>query len=442
MAKTTIIIGNGIAGITAARHIRKLSDNRIIVVSAESEHFYSRTALMYIYMGHMKYEHTKPYEDWFWKKNRIELVKDLVTKIDIDHSKIVLKSATELTYNDLIIATGSTSNFPNWPGSDSRGIQGLYSLQDLDQIETQTQGVQKAVVVGGGLIGIEMAEMLHSRGIHVTLIVREKNYWNIVLPENEAKMINREIVNNGIELRLSTEVKEFRADETGKVKSLITNLDEEITCEFVGIAVGVSPNIKLLEASGINTNRGIVVDSNLRTNIPHIYAIGDCAEVQNPESGRKSTEAVWYAGKIMGETVAHTITGTPKEYSPGLWYNSAKFFNLEYQVYGFVPVDESAEFDSLYWEDESGSRALRLVYKTKDFALTGINSIGIRIRQNIAENWILEETDLKTVVTNLKSADFNAEFSKKFHSHFVELYNDKFQDKIETKKKQRAFFNL
>ena len=80
--ETIIIIGNGISGVTAARHIRKLSDKRIIIVSAESEYFFSRTALMYVYMGHMKFEHTQPYENWFWKKNRIELVHGYVTEVD------------------------------------------------------------------------------------------------------------------------------------------------------------------------------------------------------------------------------------------------------------------------------------------------------------------------------------------------------------------------
>ena len=83
MRKNVVIIGNGVAGITCARHIRKQSNFDITVISSESKYFYSRTALMYIFMGHMKYEHTKPYEDWFWDKNRIKLVKDHVTLIDI-----------------------------------------------------------------------------------------------------------------------------------------------------------------------------------------------------------------------------------------------------------------------------------------------------------------------------------------------------------------------
>jgi NADH oxidase (H2O2-forming) len=100
--KNIVIIGNGVSGITAARHIRKRSDHRITVISAETDHFFSRTALMYIYMGHMKYEHTKPYEDWFWEKNRIELRRDYVSKVNPESNTILLDSGERLNYDEFI----------------------------------------------------------------------------------------------------------------------------------------------------------------------------------------------------------------------------------------------------------------------------------------------------------------------------------------------------
>ena len=157
-----VIIGNGIAGITAARHIRKLSDNEITVISGETDHFFSRTALMYIYMGHMKYENTKPYEDWFWDKNRINLKKAWVKSIDFDQKEIALDGEGNMAYDKLILATGSQSNKFGWPGQDLDGVQGLYSYQDLELMEANTKDVHQAVILGGGLIGVEMAEMLHS----------------------------------------------------------------------------------------------------------------------------------------------------------------------------------------------------------------------------------------------------------------------------------------
>ncbi len=144
--KHVVILGNGISGITAARHIRKHSDYRITVISAETEHFFSRTALMYIYMGHMKYEHTKPYEDYFWEKNRIELRYARVQTFDFANKTLSLldqgtEVPSELTYDILILGVGSVSNQFGWPGQDLEGVQGLYSYQDLEAMEANTPKV-------------------------------------------------------------------------------------------------------------------------------------------------------------------------------------------------------------------------------------------------------------------------------------------------------------
>ena len=127
-----VIIGNGIAGITAARHLRKRdSDVELTVISKESKYFFSRTALMYVYMGHMKQEHTQPYENWFWEKNRINLVHDEVVDVDFKAQALKLKNS-DIVYDNLIIATGSKPNKFGWPGQDLPGVRGLYSLQDLE----------------------------------------------------------------------------------------------------------------------------------------------------------------------------------------------------------------------------------------------------------------------------------------------------------------------
>src|SRR5690606_1035135 len=204
-----VIIGNGISGVTAARHIRKLSNHKITIISAETEHFFSRTALMYIYMGHMKYEHTKPYEDWFWKKNRINLIKGWVSDIDFNAKKCILKDGNKIDYESLIIATGSTTRYYDWPGQNSKGVIGMVSLQDLEAMENWAPNndiCKHAVIVGGGLIGVEMAEMLHTRKIPVTMLVREKNFWGNVLPPESARLISHHIKSHGIDLRHEEEL--------------------------------------------------------------------------------------------------------------------------------------------------------------------------------------------------------------------------------------------
>jgi len=414
-----VIIGNGIAGITAARHIRKLSADHIItVVSAETDFFFSRTALMYIYMGHMRFEDTKPYEDWFWKKNRIELLRGFVHKVEPESRQLLFDDGSTLSFDHLLIATGSKSNKFGWPGQDLAGVQGLYHYQDLENMERLSAGLRRAVIVGGGLIGIEMAEMFHSRHIPVTFLVRENNFWDGVLPLEEAQMINRHILENGIDLRLGTELKEILPDAEGKARAVVTNHGETIECGFVGLTVGVSPNIAFLKDSGIETDRGVLVNEFLQTNIPGIFAAGDCAQLRAPRPGRRPIEAVWYTGRMMGETAAYNIVGGGQSavgtglitYNPGIWFNSAKFLDIEYQVYGTVLPNMPENQTSVYWEHPNGRRSVRIVYDRHTGSVVGFNLMGVRYRHEICEKWLSAGTHIEKVLQNLGMAHFDPEF--------------------------------
>lgn len=430
-----VIIGNGISGITTARHIRKKSDHYITVISAETDYFFSRTALMYIYMGHMKYEHTKPYEDWFWAKNRITLRRAYVQSVDTANKLLSFADGTTMEYDKLVLATGSKPNKFGWPGQDLKGVQGLYSYQDLETMEQHTQGISRAVVVGGGLIGIEMAEMLLSRNIPVTFLVRENSFWNNVLPEEESEMINRHIREHQVDLRLSAALKEILPDENGRVRAIVTEQGEEIACQFVGLTVGVSPNIGFLEGSGIEINRGIMVDPFLATSVKDVYAVGDCAEFRIPNGERKSIEQVWYTGRMMGETLAETLCNKPTRYKPGYWFNSAKFFDIEYQTYGWVWAKPRENEHDFYWEHASGKISLRLRWDKKSHKLLGVNNFGFRLRHHAFDKWFKESRTVQYVLEHLKDANFDPEFYQQHEQRIVDQFNAEHGTNISLKKK-------
>ena len=426
-----VIIGNGISGVTTARHIRKLSDKKITIISAETEHFFSRTALMYVYMGHMKFEHTKPYEDWFWKKNRIDLKFGFVSSIETKSKTIYFENHDSLQYDKLVIATGSKSNKFGWPGQDLKGVQGLYHKQDLDNLEIYAPNnkvCKRAVIVGGGLIGIELAEMLNTRNIPVTFLVRESSFWNGVLPKGESEMINRHIKNHHIDLRLSTNLKEIISDENGKVKSvIIEETGEEIPCDFVGLTAGVSPNIDFLKNSDIETNGGILVNRYLETNIKDVFAIGDCAEQREVIGNRRPIEAVWYTGRMMGETLAQTICGNKLEYKPGHWFNSAKFFDIEYQTYGWVFSKPKEGHQHFHWKHNDDTKCITIEVDSETNAFLGINTFGIRMRHEIFDKWLTEKRTVDYVMQHLVEANFDPEFYKHFEKEILSTYKNQLQ---------------
>ena len=299
MQEHIVIIGNGISGVTTARHIRKLSDKKITIVSAETEYFFSRTALMYIYMGHMKFEHTQPYENWFWKKNRIELKKGYVKTIDTNSKTLSFAEGNTLQYDKLVIATGSKpSSLP-------------FINVDKERIITSTEALKlkeipkHMIVIGGGVIGLELGQVYKRLGSEVSIV----EYMDRIIPTMDSGLSR--------ELNKVFKKAKFKMNVSHKVKSIERVGDEVIVkadnkkgeeVEFRGdyclVSVGRSPYTSGLstEAAGVKLDeRGRVeVNGSLQTSASNIYAVGDV--VKGAMLAHKaSEEAVMVAEIIAGQ---------------------------------------------------------------------------------------------------------------------------------------------
>ncbi|MCC3152468.1 FAD-dependent oxidoreductase [Hymenobacter sp. BT770] len=437
-----VIIGNGITGVTCALAVRRLRpEAQITIVSSESAHHYSRTALMYVYMGHLRPQDIKPYEDWFWAENRLTLVHATATSLHTNENLVTLDNGSTLRYDQLLLATGSESKLADWPGQHLAGVQGFYNLPDLAAMTRDTHGIGRGVVVGGGLIGAELAEMLHSRGIAATVLVRAPHFWGSVLPPEEAQLVDRQFQENHVAVHYGTELREILGDAQGRVRAVVTAAGEEIACQWVGLAIGVTSNLTLAKTSTLETDRGILVDEYLRTSVPNVYAAGDCAQFRQPDAAEVSIEQLWYTGRIQGETVAQTIAGQPTPYRRGVWYNSAKFFNLEYQTYGQAPACSVAGLDSFYWEHPSGRVALRIYFRVEaPHAVVGFNALGLRLRHHVCEQWIQQRAPLETVMAHLGAANFDPEFFPQHEKAIVTAFNQQFPQRVVTLKQKKGLF--
>lgn len=425
-----VIIGNGIAGITLAQQLRRRSCQcRITIISAESPLHFSRTALMYVYMGHMRFQDLIPYADWYFREQKLDLVHDYVTKVDTDKKQLTLQKGESIQYDTLVLATGSRPAYFNWPGQELPGVQGLVTLQDLELMEQNTKDIREAVVVGGGLIGIEMAEMLKSRNIRVCMLVRDKFYWQSVLPQEEAQLVTDHIRSHGIELMLQEELQEILPGESGRVRAIRTKSGKELPCQFVGITTGVEPNVAFLKDSGIALDRGILINEYFETSVADVYAISDCAQFRNPPPGNPTLEQLWYKGRLQAMALAVILIGERKPYNRGPWFNSAKFLDIEYQTYGFVPASFTDAHASLYWQNEQATKAIRILYDKKTEKLLGFNLLGIRYRHDLCDHWLRQQYTVHEVMQELPAVNFDPEFFQRYEEEMLRQYYTRFPDR-------------
>lgn len=421
-----VIIGNGIAGTTVARQVRKRADRPVMVISAEAPYFFSRTALMYYYMGQLTREALKPYEDHFWPKNRIELRQAQVTSLRPENRQLLLHDGTVIHYDQLVIATGSVPRPHPVLSFGIKGVQGFYHWQDVEQLIRLTPRIRQAVVVGGGLIGIELAEMLRAKDIGVTMIVKDAHYWGSILPPEEAALVHDQLRRHGVAVRYQTQVVRVETDANGHLSAVCTDSGETIGCQWAGVAIGVEPAIDFLRGSGISLRRGVLVNAFLETNLQDIYAAGDCAQFEPALPGRAQVEQVWYTGRMQGEVLARTLTGERTAYRPGPWFNSAKFFQLEYQVYGQVPAQDTADIESFVWQDPRQARLLRIAFRRDNGQVTGMHAMGIRYRHVVCEDWLKKGLHLSEVVAALPQANFDGEFGRRPEGDIQAAFRSRF----------------
>ena len=446
-----VIIGNGIAGTSLARMLRKLgSKAEITLISKEKPFFFARTALMYYDMGQIREQDLEPYPRDFWAKNQINCLFDTAQTWNHQNKTLTLASGQTLNYDVLVLALGSQpKTLNNYPLDGSiQGLQGLYHWQDVQRL--QKLNIKRAAIIGGGLIGVELAEMLQYRGAETTLILREPAYWANVLPLEEAQMISQHLEKQGIKLwhQDSLAQIQFQDQTKTRIKSLQTQQGQNLNCDFIGICIGVSPNLSFIhnnpQQPALDYDQGILVDDYLQTNLTDVYAIGDCAQIRQPQAHRQAIEAVWYTAQIMGQTLAHTLhQGQKQAYQPKIWFNSAKFFELEYQVYGQVPKQKLDKDNNLFWQNPKQNQALRLVFDPQTQSLIGIHGLGLRLRQEVCQAWIQTQTPIKQVLQELEKANFNPEFSAPYQDQVRAAYQAQFGETIhQTQASKSKWTNL
>lgn len=408
-----VIIGNGVAGVTAALTARQRdADANITIISGETPYFFSRTALMYSYMDIMQRRDLEPYERSMYHAQRLALLHDWVVDLNAETQQLTLKGGEVLPYDVLILAVGSKPNMAPWKGAEKikDGKVHFVSMQDLDDCERLTPSTKAAVVVGGGLIGIELVECLLFHGIKTTFLIREPHYWPVALAKDEAERVGDHMRKRGVDLRLNESMEEICVDEHGRVCGIKTDKND-IPCQMLGVSIGVHPFIEPI-ASWTHKpalNRGVVVDKTLKTSLPNVYACGDCAEIQSGEGERPLVEQIWYSAKRQGKLAGRNIFGDEAPYVPPTFFNSSKLFEIEYTTVGqVIRVPEGTP--SRYYKMPGRDISVRVVHD--GHRVLGFNMLGSRWNHEILTRWVDERRDPEWVHRHLREAQYDVEFGR------------------------------
>ncbi|SEN69604.1 nitrite reductase large subunit NirB [Lihuaxuella thermophila] len=280
MAKRKLVlVGNGMAGVNCIEHILKLSPESfdITIFGAEPYPNYNRIQLSYVLQGNSGIKDII-LNDWDWyEKNHIKLhAGHKVTRIDTKNKCVYTDTGLTEYYDDLILATGSNPFMLPLPGADLEGVMAYRDIKDCETMIEASKKYKKAAVIGGGLLGLEAARGLLNLGMQVDVVHIFPNLMERQLDPIAGQLLQRELEKQGMNFLLEKQTEAILGRK--RVKGLKFKDGSKIEADLVVMAVGIRPNVALAKESKIKINRGIVVNDYLETNIPNVYAVGECAE--------------------------------------------------------------------------------------------------------------------------------------------------------------------
>jgi len=335
MSETFVIVGAGQAGGQAAESLRREGfEGRIVLVGDEPHIPYQRPPLSKKFMaGEMPLErlYFKPQE--FFDTQNVELRLDLnATGLDAKAKILTLCGGEPLPYDKLLIATGARVRTINIPGADLSGIHYLRNIADVEGIQANFKEGASLVIVGGGYIGLEVAAVAVKRGIKVTVLeVADRVLQRVTSPEMSA-FFEKVHGEEGVDIRTGTGIAAF-AGTDGKLDHVMTDGGERLDADFAVVGIGVLPNEDLAEDAGLAVENGIVVDETGRTSDPHIYAVGDCANLPLEVIGRRIRLESVQNALDQAKVAAANMAGNPKTYNEVPWFWSDQY-ELKLQMAG------------------------------------------------------------------------------------------------------------
>ncbi len=338
-----VLVGNGVAGFSAAQNIRKVDpQGEISIVSNEDLPPYYRIRLNDYIAGEVSEQGLQLKNPSWYQENNIYLVLDTEVETGDPEKKILATTkGKEIGYDKLLLATGSHSFIPPVEGADKKGVFALRNIQDARKISKWAQSVDNVVVIGGGLLGLETANALRKLGKRVVVVEFFPRLLPRQLDEEGAEKLRSNMEKMGFEFRLGLKTSTLQGGDS--VNTALLDNGEELPAEMAVFSAGVRPNIQLAGSMDLQQNKGIVVDDYLQTSDPHVYAAGDVAEWNGNLYG------IWWPAKEQGQIAGANMAGESDIYQGTTMSTKLKVVGIDLASAG--EIDTEGKYESKVYSE-------------------------------------------------------------------------------------------
>lgn len=423
-----VIIGSGVAGMAAIEAIRSVDlAGEIVMIGDDPHGFYSRPGLAYYLTGELHDKALFPRTADDYRKMRFRYVKGRALNIQLDSHSLELENRTHLPFDKLLIAVGARALPLDVPGAALDGVLKLDHMDDAKRILKHARRGRTAVVVGGGITALELAEGLRSRGMKVHYLLRGDRYWSNVLDEQESRIIEARLQHECVTLHYHAEVIEV-IGRGGRVSGVRLLSGQTLKCDLVAYAIGIRPRTELARQAGLEIDRGILVNEYLQTNDPDIFAAGDVAQVHDPMTGRRVLDSLWAPARQQGYTAGLNMAGVRTVYIKAAPFNVTRLAGLTTTIIGTVGRGRDVDIvgiargDSETWRQlpesiaaQSGFDVNRVRVMVGEKTLLGAIVMGDQKLSLPLEKMISEKVDISSIrqrllEPNAKVGDVIADF--------------------------------
>ncbi|WPD18205.1 NAD(P)/FAD-dependent oxidoreductase [Thermaerobacter composti] len=382
-SKRYVIVGNGVAGTTAAETLRRLDPHgRVTLLAAEPYPLYNRVSLPHYLKGTVSEDKVFMRSVEQHAQRGIDLrLATRVVAVHPDERVVVTDSGEELPYDRLLVATGGRPRHLPAPGADTPGVYYFQTLDDTRAMVERLATARRAVVVGGSFIAYELAEGFRRRGLEVVWLIRGPRWLRRILDEDGGRLVDRLAREHGVEILYGEEVAAVHAAH-GTVKAVTTTGGQTIEADMVGCGLGLDYHTELLAGTAVEIQGGVVTDEYLQTNVPDIFAAGDVARFFDVFIGRHNQMGTWNNAMMHGRVAAANMAGARRPYREVPVYSSG-LFDSKITAIGATPENhpEVEAVSHVDWESRQYQRLFFL-----EGRLVGAVLIGdLRARKKIVE---------------------------------------------------------